>query len=372
MCRVCLASFWGIFFAACVASVLPAAAAERCVLAEEFSETFCQDCPTAEAALDSLLKYDFGPEELAVIGSLVDPINGTPEGISRWYYYPDTYPPGDTIASHSVPTVWFDGTDEQTGALPDNQGFDPVDSLRTIYRNMVQARRAVDSPLTVDLSVEYGAAADTGTAHVRVVAADPIVYQDLRLRLAVIESEVIVPISGRTINHLMRDYFPDTLGVPLAMTQGDTVDHSEQFVIDPAWTAENCGIVVFVQDDTTREVLQAAQAPVVAPGPAAVSDLHVTLSGDDLLLTWTPVNEDTQGNPLTVDQYLVYRDTLAFREPGSEPFQTTADTFLVDDTGVVGDTGEHYFYWIKAVSGSKESADSPGGGEFDIHLPSGK
>jgi hypothetical protein len=111
---------------------------------------------------------------------------------------------------------------------------------------------------------------------------------------------------------------------------------------------------------------------VISPAPAAVADLTVTLSDDDLVLSWTPVDQDTQGGPLTVDHYLVYRDTLAFREPGSDPFQTTADTFWVDDTGVVGDTGTHYFYWITAVSGTKESTDSPGGGEIDIPLFSGK
>ena len=93
---------------------------------------------------------------------------------------------------------------------------------------------------------------------------------------------------------------------------------------------------------------------------------------DDLLLSWSPVSEDTGGNPMAVDHYQVYRDTLAFREPGSDPFQTTADTFLVDDTGVVGDIGRHYFYWITAVSGTKESADSQGAGELDRYLYFGK
>ena len=352
---------------ACLTPAMPAAAAERCVLAEGFSSQICTDCPLAEAALDSLVKYDFGPGELAVISSLTDPFppGEYDEGISRWYYYPPTNHP-EHGPGHWTPTVWFDGADEQTG-IPDSVD---VDSLWVIYRNKIQSRRAVPSPLIMDLQVEYGAKADTGTASVRIVATDPVAYQDLHLRMAVIESEVAL--MTRDVNHLMRDYFPDTLGAPLVLSQGDTVNQSEQFIIDPAWQAERCDIVVFVQDDTTREVIQAAQAPLVAPPPAAVSDLSLTLSGDDLLLRWSPVIEDTQGNPLAVDHYLVYRDTLSFRDPGSDPFQIAVDTFWVDGTGVVGDIGKHYFYWITAVSGPKESADSPGGGEFDTYLSSGK
>ncbi len=364
-------SVWGFVLAICLASVMPAAAAERCVLAEEFSLTFCIDCPKAEAALDSLLKYDFGPDELTVISSLVDYMPpATEEGRARQRYYPPTYNPASQDTGYYTPTAWFDGVDEQTG-VP--QGIDStlvVDSLWTIYRDMVQARRAVPSPLTMDLTVEYGARADTGTAHVQLVAVDPIAYQDLHLRMAVVESGVLV--NARIINHLMRDYFPDILGVSLTMSQGDTLSHAEAFVIDSAWAAEECHIVVFVQDDTTREVLQAAQAPVVPAMPVAVGDLSVTLAGDDLLLCWPPVTQDTSGNPLAVSHYRIYRDTLAFRDPGSDPFQTTADTFFVDASGAVGDTEKHYFYWITAVSGQKESADSQAGGEFDKGISAGK
>jgi hypothetical protein len=345
--------------------ITTATAADRCVLAEEFSEKTCIECPVAEAALDSLLKYDFGPDQLAVISSLIDLFTPgiNPEGHSRWQYYPPSNHPQWGLG-YWTPVTWFDGVDEQT-SIPSG-----IDSLWTIYRDKVQARLAVPSPLTMDLTVEYGAKADTGTVHVRLVATDVITFQDLHLRMAVIESGV--NIGPRTVNHLMRDLFPDTLGVPLVISQGDTVIHSEPFVIKTFWADERCHIVAFVQDDTTREVLQSAQVPVVAPIPAAVSDLRVHLSGDDLLLMWSSVTQDTSGNPLQVSHYHIYRDTLAFRDPGCDPFQTSVDTFFVDGTGVVGDPEKHFFYWVTAMSGEKESADSEGVGEIDRHMSNGK
>ena len=76
--------------------------------------------------------------------------------------------------------------------------------------------------------------------------------------------------------------------------------------------------------------------------------------------------EDEGGLPLTVDHYVVYRDTLVgFFGPGSDPFDTTADTFYTDDTGVVGDSGINYYYAVTAVLGAKESDFSGAVGEFD-------
>ncbi|MCK4272133.1 hypothetical protein KAX22_05760, partial [bacterium] len=91
-------------------------------------------------------------------------------------------------------------------------------------------------------------------------------------------------------------------------------------------------------------------------------------SENDLILQWSPVTTDTSGNPLGLHYYQVYRDTLSFFEPGSDPFTSTTDTFYVDDSGVVGDTGTHYYYAVTAVAGSKESDFSGTVGEFDTGL----
>jgi hypothetical protein len=320
-----------------------------------------------------LVKSEYNTEQLTVIRHFVEGDLYIPEDSLRFFYYPETFnpyaEPPDTT-KHWIPTVWFDGVEEVTDTPFFFDFDDAVDSTRTLYREKIEARRALDAPLTIGLAVDFSAKGDSGAVQIEVIAVDTIAFQGLTLRLAVIESGVS---SGMmTKDQALRDYLPDVAGIPLTIAQGDTFTHQQPFVIQAGWQADDCRLVAFVQDDTTREVLQAVQAPVITPAPAAVSDLIVTLSGDDLLLDWTPVNQDTQGHPLTVDHYLVYRDTLAFRDPGAGPFQTAADTFLVDDTGAVGDLDRHYFYWVTAVSGTKESADSPGGGEFDRQLVSGK
>jgi hypothetical protein len=104
---------------------------------------------------------------------------------------------------------------------------------------------------------------------------------------------------------------------------------------------------------------------VGSSAPAPVADLTVILSANDLLLEWSPVTVDGLGNPIVVDQYQIYRDTVAYFEPGSEPFDSTVALFYTDDTGVTGDTETNYYYAVTAVAGGKESALSDLAGEFD-------
>jgi hypothetical protein len=313
----------------------------------------------ANAALDSVVKYDFNPSELAVIRPTSGGFN-TADGQERFLYYPETYLL-DAGWGHWEPTLWIDGLEERT----DTWGH--MDSIRHIYRDMITTRRAVSSPLSVDFQVEYEVASDTGMVHVEVLATDTVASTRLQLRLAIIESNLSY--AGSNYGQVLRDYFPTPKGVSFTIAPGDTFTHSQAFVIQTGWDAENYHIVVFVQNDGDREVIQTLQGPVVAPVPEQVADVKVSLAGHDLLLEWTPVTVDTDGNPLVVAGYHVYRDTTpSFTLGSGPPLVSIADTFYVDHSGVVGDAGMQYFYSVTAFTGGKES-DFPGAvGEFDKDL----
>jgi hypothetical protein len=284
----------------------------------------------------------------------------TAEGANRFSYYPVTGDP----PNHWTPTLWVDGTDEYTLAAAD------VAKMWSIYTNMVSTRRAVPSPLALNLEVEYGAKNDSGTVHVQVVATEPISFDRLHLRMAIIEDSLSY--LGNNYDQILRDYLPDEIGFSFSISQGDTFAHSEDMAIDSAWVAEHCKIVAFVQEDDNREVLQAIQGPVLAPVPDEVADLTAILVENDLRLEWSPVAVDTGGHPIAVDSYQIYRDTTGFFGPGSDPYATATDTFFVDDSGVVGDTGTEYYYLVTAVAGYKESGYSELVGEFDRYLATGK
>lgn len=180
------------------------------------------------------------------------------EASQRFFYYPETYAPDQGYA-HWMPTVWFNGIDEQTGVWSD------IGYTQSVYTNKIEALQYIPTPLAMDLQVDYNAQTGTGTIQVDVIATEAIYYTDLHLRVGIIESEVV---SGlKVYNQVLRDYLPAPVGTFFAIAEGDTFSHSEDFVIETGWNAAKCNVVAFVQNDAERMVLQCLQAPVTVGTP---------------------------------------------------------------------------------------------------------
>jgi hypothetical protein len=97
--------------------------------------------------------------------------------------------------------------------------------------------------------------------------------------------------------------------------------------------------------------------------PPAVTDLKISLSQSDLVLSWSPSQEKT------VVHYVVYRNTLSDFIPASEDsIAGTADTTYTD-VGAAAMVGTNHYYVIKAVSDAGQKSDpSNTVGEYDIDL----
>jgi len=128
------------------------------------------------------------------------------------------------------------------------------------------------------------------------------------------------------------------------------------------------GVTVIADDTTAVDFLL---NPIEVAPPEAVDDLAIALSKTDLVLQWSAVTTDTSGNPLVVDLYRLYRDTVAYFTAGLTPLDSTVDLSYTDSTGVVGDIGTQHYYIVTAVSGGNESESSNMVGEFDRSLEDG-
>jgi len=101
--------------------------------------------------------------------------------------------------------------------------------------------------------------------------------------------------------------------------------------------------------------------------PAAVDDLASHTAAGDIMLTWSPVSQDTAGHPLTVDRYVVYRNDDPAVVPGDSIGASAGTAYA--DPGAAGSTGTNYTYVVRAVSDAKgKSAPSNRVGEFDLYL----
>lgn len=92
-------------------------------------------------------------------------------------------------------------------------------------------------------------------------------------------------------------------------------------------------------------VFQAVYTPPTVP--QSIEDLTILASGNDLILNWTEVTADTNGNPISFSHYNIYRGVEA---DGSDA--TVIDTSPTNSYTDVGaaTSGEKYFYDVRTVS----------------------
>jgi hypothetical protein len=104
--------------------------------------------------------------------------------------------------------------------------------------------------------------------------------------------------------------------------------------------------------------------------PVAIADLRAALIDSAIHLSWSEIAEDTGGNPIIVESYIIYRNVdPGFSPSPSDSIGSTADTFYVDPTAAVKDVEINHHYVVKAVdSEGKKSADSNKVGESDRDL----
>ena len=334
-----------------------AGAAERCVLVELFTHFVCDPCDYAEAALDSLT-VEYPDSVLAIVRYQMCPGSfKKPECDQRWYYYSCTV----------LPTSFFDGLVPVYEQESDSAAYQA-------HKDTIEFRRTIPSPLSMSLSVSYDTLSRSGQADVQVIAVDPVAAEGLRLRYTLIESEI--PHNDEVCHEFLRDMFPDADGVSFTIAQGDTFNDTTAFALDTLWVPENCALVAYVQDDTTREVLQSIQRVnsewILPPPPAplAIEDLTATLCESRLYLSWSEVTEDIYGGPVSVDRYRIYAESSSYVEIGTKSLiDSTTQLHYTDSTcGHVGDLSLNCSYYVTAVAGELESGPSNVVGEFDYYM----
>ena len=110
------------------------------------------------------------------------------------------------------------------------------------------------------------------------------------------------------------------------------------------------------------------------PNSKPIPQLRISMAGDSLLLSWSPVTVDTAGNEEAISYYEVFRDTIPYFTPSLfTRIAITTDTLFVDvESGLVGDPTVNHFYAISARdTNGNVSLPSAQVCEYDITLPPG-
>ncbi|RMH73773.1 MAG: T9SS C-terminal target domain-containing protein [Gemmatimonadetes bacterium] len=127
------------------------------------------------------------------------------------------------------------------------------------YSTAVNQRLEIPSPLEINVDGTFDWTTNEGTTTVEITATEDFSYNSLRMQYVIIENNVAYTgPNGHTPHHqVMHDMVPTASGESFEITNGETLLFNRNFVIDESWDANECEIVVFVQDNTSREVFQA-------------------------------------------------------------------------------------------------------------------
>ncbi|MCP4712661.1 MAG: Omp28-related outer membrane protein [Planctomycetes bacterium] len=218
-------------------------AAQRMVMFELCTSTTCPPCVAANAALNNLMiVYE---DDMAVIRYHAwwpppgnDPfyLINVAENTTRVNYYDPGY----------VPHGYIDG-------IIDGESNHPA------WSGYIQNRLGVASPLTLDLTVPY-----TGRITAMITAEEELAPDNILVHFVITESNIAYTgTNGDPIHHqVMRDMIPDGNGHQLIIAQGETIEMPVDYTIDETWERDNLEMVVFVQNNSTKEVYQAAKITI--------------------------------------------------------------------------------------------------------------
>jgi hypothetical protein len=262
----------------------------RRALLELFTATWCSNCPTADSAAERLAQEL--PDSVTLIeyhfNSGGDPFSYNQAAARESYY---------SVALTGVPHLRCDGIVQQVGTVPP-----PYPGYRTAVAN----RLLKPSPCELSLSGQMTGGAISYTARIKAVAS-AATSGDLRLMLLVLEDSCYHAgaYGGPYYRHVVRQMVPGAAGDALSLPLNSTVTRTGSIPMDPAWIPSRLHLVGFVQDFTTKEVLQSANLDLSVPAydfNMTATDTVITVLADSLAeYSFTLQNTGTETDSVWLD-----------------------------------------------------------------------
>jgi hypothetical protein len=275
---------------------------DMCVV-EIGTGTWCQYCPGASMAADDL-------DTNNIHAAIIENHNGDPyatnDSNARNTYYGIT----------GYPTGFFDGLNPVVGG-------NHTTSMYSSYLPKVNSRLAIDSDFTL-----YGTAALNGsTLTVEGVARkmEPNTNSNIRMHLVLTESDILVNWQGQNhVSFVARTWYPNYLGTGVSFDVNPRQSVIGNMTLGN-WVQDHMEIIVFLQDNTTKEILQGTKFKFSEIAKIPTGLTAELTNGNHVLLNWSVPS-------LTPMGYAVYKndDFLDFVE--------VANTSYTDPTPITGAT----------------------------------
>lgn len=236
------------------------------------------------------------------------------------------------------PTARFDGLNQYLGG--------GSQSLYTTYLPRVNSRMSVES----NYSIEATGGHEINNFFITVTIDKHQIDTNANVVLhsIITESNITYNWFGQTqLNHVTRQMLPDQDGTPISLGDGETTTVPISFSWNSSWNQDNAEIVFFLQDTTTKEILQGAKYSLS------------TFNGEIPIVNDLAAIGIVGPTNITVGETSSY--TIAVKNNGINT-QSSYQVKLYDNnnielgaaSGVViqpGQTNNYSFNWIPAVDG---------------------
>jgi len=247
-------------------SIFSFANSPRKVLIEEATNTSCGPCAAQNPIFKQFIKNNFN-DVIPLVYHAWWPGNNDPMYLEntamndariRYYGIQNIGVPNVRVNGQIAPKTgnWYDGAAGDTVAI----------------KTEVDKYRGTNSPIT--LTVAETRSGTQCSVSVTINTTQSLVGK--KLRVAVVEYYIKYPSPPGTNGEteffwVARQMLPDHNGTTLDLNAGSNKTYNFSYTMKSTWKAQQIYIVAFIQDDNTKEVLQAAQnlkvAKVQVSGP---------------------------------------------------------------------------------------------------------
>jgi len=226
------------------------------VVVEIGTGTWCPYCPGAAMGADDLVANG---HDVAIIENHNGDDYTTAASNARNSYY--------NISGY--PTALFDGGSAVVGGSA-NQSMYPT------YLPKYNQKIAIPSSFSVDIVGTSSGLIDFNV-DVTIEMLDPYSGSDIRLHCAITESEIPKYWQGQTeLNFVQRLMLPTHAGITLDFSGGNIINQNYSFSLDPSWVTEHCEMVIFLQENGSKEILQGSKRELIEMGNVNDYDASIT------------------------------------------------------------------------------------------------